>query len=183
MKIVKILGGVIGAVVVLALVIPIFTKKEYQVERSITIAKPKAEVFAYLKLLKNQDNFSVWANLDKNMKKSYRGTDGTVGFVSAWDSESRQVGQGEQEIKGITEGSRIDYELRFIRPMASTAPAYLAMESVGEKETKVTWGFKGRSPYPMNLMLVFMDVEGMVGKSFSTGLENLKGILEKPKQK
>lgn len=183
MKILKIVGGVIGAVVVLALVIPIFTKKEYQVERSITIARPRAEVFAYLKLLRNQDNFSVWAKLDPNMKRSFRGTDGTVGFVSAWDSQSRNVGQGEQEIKAIDEGHRIDYELRFMRPMESKAPAYLILESVGEKQTKVTWGFKGSTPYPMNLMHVFMDVEAMVGKSFSTGLDSLKEILEKPNQK
>ena len=51
--------------------------------------------------------------MDPDMKKTYRGTDGTVGFVSAWDSEKDDVGKGEQEIIKITDGERIDYELRF----------------------------------------------------------------------
>jgi len=34
-------------------------------------------------------------------------------------------------------------------------------------------------PYPMNLMLLFTDMEGMLGKDLSAGLGNLKAILEK----
>src|SRR5690348_10023775 len=98
MKIVKkILLGIV-AIIVLLLIIAIFLKKEYTVERSITINKPKQQIFDYVKLLKNQDNFSAWAKLDPNMKKEYHGTDGTVGFVSAWDSDKKDVGKGEQEI-------------------------------------------------------------------------------------
>ena len=72
------------------------------------------EVFDYVKYLKNQDNFSKWASMDPDMQKTYRGTDVTVGFVSAWASDNPDVGVGEQEIKAITAGQRIDFELRFI---------------------------------------------------------------------
>jgi hypothetical protein len=34
-------------------------------------------------------------------------------------------------------------------------------------------------PYPMNLMLLFMDMDGMLGKDLQQGLDNLKGVLEK----
>lgn len=179
MKILKTLGILVGAVVALLLIIPIFTKKNYAVERSVVIAKPRATVFAYLKLLKNQDNFSVWAKLDPQMKKSYRGTDGTVGFVSAWDSPKDDVGAGEQEIKKIEDGKRIDYELRFLKPFESVSPAHLAFADSAENQTKVTWGMSGRMGYPMNLMLLFMDMEKMIGKDFETGLQNLKVLLEK----
>ena len=64
----------------------IFVKREYSVEREVVINKPKQEVFEYVKLLKNQDNYSKWAMMDPKMKKEYTGTDGTVGFISAWDS-------------------------------------------------------------------------------------------------
>jgi hypothetical protein len=33
--------------------------------------------------------------------------------------------------------------------------------------------------YPMNLMLVFMDMDAMLGKDLQTGLNNLKAVLEK----
>lgn len=178
MKIVKkILLGIIG-IIVLLLIIALFVKKEYGVEREITINKPKQEVFDYLKMLKNQDNFSVWAKRDPNMKKEYRGTDGTVGFVSAWDSENKHVGKGEQEIKNITEGERLDFELRFLKPFEATDNAFMTTEALSDNQTKVKWGFNGKMAYPMNLMLLFMNMDEMLGKDLQEGLNNLKAILE-----
>ena len=55
------------------------------------------------------------------MKIETHGTDGTPGFVSAWNSTSNEVGEGEQEIKKITEGERVDTELRFKRPFETKA--------------------------------------------------------------
>lgn len=180
MKLIKIiLIGFLLAVAVLllaALVLP----SSYQVERSVSINKPKDQVFSYLVLLKNQDNFSVWMALDPNVKKTYQGEDGTVGFVSAWHSEKDDVGTGEQEIKAIKPGERIDYELRFLKPFASVSPAYLLLEQSAASETKVTWGFQGDMPYPMNLLLLVMDMEGLIGKDLQQGLDNLKKLLEQP---
>ena len=55
-------------------------------------------------------------------------------------------------------------------------------ENVAQNQTKVKWGFTGRSEYPSNLFLLFMDFEKMVGDDFQTGLQNLKNILENNKQ-
>ncbi len=95
---------------------------------------------------------------------------GTVGFISSWDSEQKNVGKGEQEIKNIKEGERIDYEIRFIKPFESTAPAYMITEGASN-QTKVKWGFQSRMPYPMNLMMVFMDIPGMIGEDLQTGFK------------
>lgn len=165
-------------IIAIPLVIALFVKKDYSVEREITINKPKQEVFNYVKYLKNQDNYSKWATMDPNMKKTYRGTDGTVGFVSAWESDKDDVGTGEQEIKKITEGERIDFELRFIKPFEATEPAYMTTESVSENQTKVKWGFSGHISYPMNIMMLSMDFEKMIGDDLETGLLNLKSKLE-----
>lgn len=179
MKILQfILIGVI-AIVVLLLVVALFAKKKYGVVREVVINKPKSEVFEYVKLLKNQDNFSVWASKDPAMKKEFRGTDGTVGCISAWESGMKDVGQGEQEIKKIVDGERIDYELRFLKPFASTSLAYISFETISGTQTKVKWGFSGEMKYPMNLFLLTMDMEGMIGKDFQDGLNKLKAILEK----
>ncbi|HEY3390750.1 MAG TPA: SRPBCC family protein [Prolixibacteraceae bacterium] len=179
MKILKFLLIGVVAILALILVIALFTKKEYGVVREVTINKPKSVVFEYVKFLKNQENFSVWANKDPAMKKDYRGTDGTVGFVSSWESKMKDVGKGEQEIKKIIEGERIDYELRFFEPYASTDQAFITFEGISDTQTKVKWGFSGRMKYPMNLFLLTMDMEGMIGKDFQDGLNNLKAILEK----
>ena len=178
MKLLKKFFIVIIVIIALILVFALFVKKEYSVERNITINKTKSEVFEYLKYLRNQDDFSVWANIDPGMKKEYSGIDGTVGFVSAWDSENKNVGRGEQEIKNIVEGKRIDYELRFYEPFESTESAYITTENYKDSLTLVTWGFHGKMNYPANLMLIFYDMEKMIGKDMETGLSNLKEILE-----
>lgn len=169
---------IILVLIAIPLVVALFLPKDYSVEREIIINKPKQEVFEYVKYLKNQDNYSKWASMDPNMKKTYSGTDGTVGFVSAWESENDDVGSGEQEIIKIQEGERIDFELRFKEPFESTSPAFMITESVTENKTKVTWGFSGHMNYPMNIMMLFMDFEKMIGDDLESGLSNLKSEME-----
>jgi hypothetical protein len=178
-KVLKITGIVILILVAIPLIVALFVKKAYHVEREVIINKPKEVVYDYVKFLKNQDNYSVWLKMDPNAKKEYKGTDGTVGFVSAWSSDNKDLGKGEQEIKGIKEGERIDYELRFKEPMESTEKAWMTLESPDSTSAKVIWGFNGKMNYPMNLMMLFMDFEGMIGKDLQNGLDNLKEILEK----
>ncbi|MFD1817716.1 Polyketide cyclase / dehydrase and lipid transport [Pseudarcicella hirudinis] len=179
MKILKKILILLAVFIVLLLVLGLFTRKSYSVEREITINKPKQEVFDFVKFIKNQNTFNKWVLLDPKMRKDYRGTDGTVGFVYAWDSDNKDVGKGEQQITKIVEGERIDFEIRFEKPFASTAPAYMITESISQNQTKVKWGFSGTMAYPMNIMLLFVNIEDMLGKDLDTGLQNLKGILDK----
>jgi len=170
--------GFVGLIILL-LIIAAFAKKNYSVTSEITIQKTSQVVFDYLKLLKNQDNFSKWALMDPNMTKEFRGTDGTVGFVSAWESKEKNVGKGEQEIRKIKEGEQIDFEIRFIKPFAGVAQAYLATDSLSDQVTLVKWGFTSKMAYPMNLMLLVMKMEKMIENDLQTGLQNLKKLLEK----
>jgi uncharacterized protein YndB with AHSA1/START domain len=179
MKILKIILIVIAILIVVILVVALFVKEEYSVEREVTINKPKQIVFDYIKLLKNQNNYSKWVMMDPNVKQEYKGTDGTVGFVSAWDSENKNVGKGEQEITKITEGERIELEIRFIKPFEGKAVAYLTTEPISEMQTKVKWGFNSKMKYPMNILLLCMSMDKMVGNDLATGLTNLKSVLEK----
>ncbi len=114
---------------------------------------------------------------DPNIKIVYTGTDGTVGFIYAWDSEMKSAGKGEQEIIQITE-DRIDYELRFVKPFKATDYAYMVFDESGDDQTNVKWGFNGKMKYPMNLMMLGMDMDKMLGKDLEMGLNNLKRILE-----
>ena len=91
MKTLKKILLVVAIIIAIPLIVALFVKNEYAVERKIVINRPKGEVFNYLKHLKNQDNYSKWVRMDPNMKKDYKGTDGTVGFTSYWDSEKSDV--------------------------------------------------------------------------------------------
>jgi uncharacterized protein YndB with AHSA1/START domain len=156
----------------------LFLNKDYKVEKEVIVNQPIDTVFNYIKHLKNQDDFSVWATRDPNMKKEYIGLDGKVGFISRWESENEEVGVGEQEIIKITEGERVDFELRFFKPFESTENAFMTVEALGDSKTKVIWGFSSRFDYPMNAMLLFIDFEEEIGNDFETGLKKLKQNLE-----
>ena len=176
-KILKITGITIG-VLVLAIIAAVFiVDADFEVERSVTIERPVDEVFGYVKYLRNQNQYSVWSARDPDMHMEYRGTDCTVGFVSSWQG-NEEAGSGEQEIVGMTDGLRIDYELRFFEPFESTSHAYKTTEPLGENRTRVTWGMSGSFPRPMNLMLLFFDMDDALGSDYETGLASLKAILE-----
>lgn len=178
MKVVKRILYVIIATIALVFIVAVFVPKDYSMERSIQINKPNAEVFEYVKYLKNQDNFSVWSKMDPDTKRELSGIDGTVGCISSWESNSKEVGKGQQEITQIIEGERINFELRFIEPFEATDYAYFATESVDSNSTIIKWGFDGKISYPMNIMLLWMNMEEMLGPDLEKGLQNLKEILE-----
>jgi hypothetical protein len=168
---------IILGVIALLLLIAARMPKAMNVEQTIVINKSKKEVFDYVKYIKNHDNFSVWAMMDPYMKKEYRGTDGETGFVYAWDSNKKKnVGTGEQEIKAISNGERIEHEIRFIKPRQDVAQAKFIFTAVGEKQTNVHWAFYSRMKFPGNIMKPL--ISGILDKSLVTGLNNLKTILE-----
>ncbi|MBS1549534.1 MAG: SRPBCC family protein [Bacteroidetes bacterium] len=179
MKITKKIVLILIGFVAVFLIIALFLKKEYSVTRTVVIDKPNAEVFQFLKFLKNQDQFSVWNQMDPTMKKSYHGIDGTVGFVAAWESTNEQVGKGEQEIIELLENTSIKTKLRFKTPFEAENEALFRTENLGTKSTKVSWSFQGSYPYPMNMMQLFFSMEDAVGSDLQKGLDNLKLILEK----
>jgi len=181
MKYIKRLLLIVVVLVVLILITALFVEQDTHVERSVIIAKPKSEVFDYLRMLRNQNDYSVWNKMDPKSKKWYKGTDGTVGFISAWDSKNDDVGAGEQEIMRITSESRIDLEVRFKRPFESVGKAHFELKGAENNGTEVTWSFDSHSPYPFNIMLLFMDMDAMLGKDLEKGLENAKTILESQK--
>jgi hypothetical protein len=148
-----------------------------RIEKSIDISRKDSEVFEYLKFTKNQDNFSVWNMTDPGMKKKYSGTDGTIGFVYGWDSTNKNVGAGEQETKEIVNGKRIEFEVRFFRPMQNTGKAIFNLDKKGENLTGVSWIFDSPSKFPYSLFAPFF--KKMLGKDLDNGLANLKNILEK----
>lgn len=168
---------IVGGIIVLFLLAGLIVSKDLTAKKEIVINKPKAEVFNYIKYLKNQQNYGKWATLDPNMKNEFRGTDGAPGFVNAWEG-NKKVGKGEQEIKAVSDG-RLDTELRFEKPFKSVAQVTMTAEATGDNATKVTWGFTSKMNYPMNVMKLFMNMNEMIGKDFSIGLTNLKTVLEK----
>jgi hypothetical protein len=145
--------------------------------KSIDISSSPELVFEYLKVTKNQDNFSVWNMTDPEMKKEYRGLDGTMGFTYCWDSTNKNVGAGEQEIINIENGKSITYAIRFFRPMQNRGISKFEITNKGDHASSVAWIFDSPSKFPMSLFSPIFKI--MLGKDLEKGLLNLKKILEK----
>ena len=174
MKILKKIAIGFVVLIVLLLVVAIFIPTTYTVSISTTIDKPQQEVYDYVKQIKNQEYYSVWVMQDTNIVIKYTGTDGTVGFISSW--ESKEMGVGEQQITKL-DGERVDVDLRFKEPMESEAKAATIVKAAGDTKSTVTTEFYGHNAYPTNLMC-------FIGKKFikdaqTQDLANLKAILEK----
>lgn len=182
MKILKYLLFLVLFVVGVALLSALFIPKTYEVRKQVYIDLPADSVFSYVSQLRNQGLYSVWAKMDPNMKAEFEGTDGTVGFRMSWDSAIDSVGAGEQEIVGIEPGKRVDYKIRFLRPFKSESDSWMSTRADASGSTEVEWGMTGSMPYPLNLFLVLMDLEGSIGRDLQNGLNNLKSIMEQPAQ-
>jgi hypothetical protein len=166
---------VVAGIIALLLIIALFMKREHYVKREIIINAPLQKVFDFLKLLKNQDKFNKWAKADPDRNWEYKGTDGTVGFIIAWNG-NKKAGEGEKEIMNIIEGKRIETQIRFVRPMATIANVIMETESLSDNQTKVYLTNAGTLKYPVNIMIPI--AEKMFPKDMDTSLSTLKSILE-----
>lgn len=178
MKFVKQLLILILALVSIVLIVALFVKKDFKVSRSIEIERNTTDVFDFVRYLENHESFAVWSMKDPNIEQSYSGPEGNIGATYKWNSKLEDVGAGEQEIIQLHENQNIEYQLRFKKPWESEAKAYFILENIGDSKTKINWEFKGESPWPWNIMLLFMNMDEQLGPDLEEGLNNLKSILE-----
>jgi hypothetical protein len=165
-------------IIILLLIVAVAIGTKITIVRKVAVEQPVSQVFNYLKEIKNQDEFSIWNRADPEMKKTFAGTDGQPGFIYAWDSSTnKSVGAGEQEIKTIETNRLVACELRFERPMKSVAEVWMEFSAPAENQTIVSWHFRSKVPYPMNLLKFYFAK--MMGHDLETGLLNAKAILEK----
>lgn len=168
--------AIVTCIIALVLIIALFMKKGYRTYQEVMIQAPKQKVFDYIKHIKNQDNYNKWVMMDPNMKKDFKGIDGTVGFIYGWNG-NKEAGEGEQEIKSISEGENIEMEIRFVRPFAGIAQAVMTTETILPGQTKVSWSTSSTMKYPLNIMLPM--ILKMLEKDMAGSLNTLKDIFEK----
>jgi hypothetical protein len=175
-KFFKIIGIIILLIIVFILVAGIFVPKTYHLEKDITINAPREKVWSYTSTLQNLHKWNPWKDADPNMQISYEGQDGTVGAVYKWKG-NKDVGSGSQTITKLETLNRTETHVHFIEPFEGEADAFIGLSNAGS-DTKVTWGFNSEYAYPMNVMLLFVNMDKMMGESYNKGLGKLKTLCE-----
>lgn len=169
---------IIACIIAVPLIAALFLSKDYAIERETVIDKPTEMVFSFVKLISNHTRFNKWMMADPKVRIEYSGTDGTVGFVSAWDSDVKRVGKGDQEITNVVTGQRIDIAIRFVKPFEGNAKSFIITESLPDGTTRVKWIFSGSRNYVTCIMHLIFNLPKVLGKDLQTSLGTLKIILE-----
>jgi hypothetical protein len=176
MKTLKLLVTIVLVLVGLFLIAAFLTPRTYTVSVSQNMRVPAEEVYDYVRLLNNQKHYSVWVMEDPELEPEITGEDGQVGATQYWNSDNENVGEGYQTITALT-NSRMDVDLRFIRPWKGEAKAATLYEAITPNETLVTSEFYGNDPFPGNLMGYWIG-RPMIAKAQRQNLANLKALLE-----
>lgn len=167
---------IVLSIIALLLLAAAVMKKEMSLTSEIIINRSQADVFNYIKHIKNQEHYSKWVMADPNSKITYTGVDGTVGFKAAWNSQMKNVGVGEQEITKIIDDVGYDVILRFEKPFKGISYANATTQKLTENQTKVITTFCSTTPFPMNLMSAMM--KNMLLQDMNENSSNLKKVLE-----
>lgn len=171
----KIAGGV-AALIVVFLIVVATRPDTYHVERSINISATPEAIYAQVSDFHKWEAWSPWDKMDPNMKRTFKGTQGTVGAGYGWVGND-QVGEGTMTVLTADAPKRFEVDLHFIKPFDSSAKNGFTFASTG-KETKVTWSMDGTNNFISKAMCIFMDMDKMIGKDFEKGLAQLKQVSE-----
>lgn len=154
-----------------------WSRKDYDLSRTIVINRPKAEVYAYIRQLKKQPSWMPWFLNDPKFVVRYKGDDGKTGASSYWKGNKKV--EGIQKITKIKEGKVVETQLLFLKPYKTLSLSYMAVKEVESEKTKMVWGVRGVHRFPASVMLFFYGMDRALGRDFEKGLKNLKNILEK----
>lgn len=143
------------------------------VQESTLIKASRDQVFDYVTNLNHWSVWSPWLCVEPTASVHVSSDGKSVGSVSTWDGEV--VGKGENEIKVLDPGKRMELELRIIKPWKSTSEVLFDFEDAGD-ETKVTWTMNGSVPWFMFWMKSML--ENMIGMDYDRGLRMLKEQIE-----
>ena len=154
-----------------------WSKKEYDLSRTVVVNRPKAEVYAYIRQLKKQPFWMPWFLNDPNIEMKFKGEDGKVGASAYWKGANRV--EAIEKITKIREGKLLETQLLFLKPYKSLSLNYMAVKEVEPERTKMVWGVKGVHKFPASVIMFFYGMDRAIGKDFETGLQNLKTLLER----
>lgn len=176
MKILKIVGLLILALLLLVAVLGFILPKEYSLTREVIVQAPQNLVFRQVASLRAMDAWSPWSKMDPDMQVTWEGEDGAVGSSMSWIGNEK-VGQGSNTITASDAPNRVETSLRFIEPFESEANTWIEVQAA-EGGSKVIWGMSGTTPFPMNVLTRLMGMESAIAKDYDKGLSSLKALVE-----
>jgi len=166
----------VGVLLIAAIAAAYMLPRNVRVERSATIAAPRATLFTLLNSYKQFNRWSPWFELDPEAKYTYEGPGAGVGAKLSWVGDPNKLGSGSQTITASEPYERVAGDVDFGQGGGPAKQLYtLTAEGSG---TKVSWSMDvdlGMNPISRWFGLGF---DGMIGRDFDKGLGLLKKFAE-----
>lgn len=175
-KILLTVAAVLAAIIIIILIIASTKPDTFRVERTITIKAPAESIYVFINDFHRWSQWSPFEKLDTAMKKTFSGKTQGVGAIYEWEGNSN-AGSGRMEIIESSP-SKIVVQLDFLKPFEGHNTAEFTISPNGDV-CNVTWAMYGPNQFIGKVMGIFFDMDSMLGKNFSSGLEMLKAQVEK----
>lgn len=175
----KILKGIgIGLVLILAVyvILALFGPSKSHVERSMMVNASSATVYNEINTLTHWKSWSYWDNIDPKMESTYEGPESGVGAKHSWKSESDSVGVGSLTITKSEPDTFVETTLEF-EGMGTSVGGWKIADTTGG--VLVTTYMDMDIPFLYRPMMLFMDMDEMLGADFEKSLKGLKDHTEK----
>lgn len=175
MKIIKGIGIVVVLLLAVYLILALFGPSHCHVERTTMIKASPITVFDQINTLKNWKSWSYWDNIDPNMKSTYEGPESGVGAIHKWESDSEMVGKGSMTISKSEPGQLVECKLEF-EGMDTSISGWRIKDTTGG--VLVTAYMDMDIGFIWRPMMMFMDMDEMLGSDFEKSLKGLKDHCE-----
>ena len=172
---VMIIVAAILAFVAVVLIVAATRPNTFRVERATDIKAPPEKIFPLINDLHKFNTWNPYEKMDPQVKGSYSGAASGKGAAYAW--ESTKVGTGRMEIVDTSPPLKIVMKLDFLKPFEGHNVAEFTLQPKAGT-TNVTWAMHGPTAFIPKLMGLFFSMDAMIGKSFESGLANLKAAAE-----
>lgn len=175
MKILKIIGIIVGLIILAGIIWMMTWPTEAHLERTATINAPVEKVFNVVNDFTHAKNWNPWMKIDPEAKYTYGEITAGTGAFYSWTSENDQVGTGRQDILESIPNERVKTKMEF-GGMNGIYTADFILEADGEN-TKLTWTYDGKGDEMMDKFFMSM-IDSFLGSSYDQGIADLKTYIE-----
>ena len=169
---------VVGLLLLVAfLVMGLLGEEGYKVERTKEVNAPIDVVFEQVSKFNNWDTWSPWKEKDPSATYTLDGEDGMVGTKYAWSGDEEITGEGSMTLTEIVVNEKFGYDLSFTAPWEMSSKGHFSFIDNGETTT-VSWIDEGDIAFAQRPMMLFMDLDAMMGPDFERGLFKIDSLSQ-----
>ncbi len=173
MKALRIILIIVGVLIAIILVVPLFSAATTEVSAETEIAIHPSKIFPGVASFSDRESWDPWVTQDSTAEVTIHSEKAYVGSTYAWKGE--KMGFGRMEVISVRENEYIESSLWF-GEVETPALVEWKFEAV-EGGTHVVWSFAQETAWPFErLGMMFGKI--FLKQSFELGLANLKEHAE-----